>query len=146
MTIKATNLTRTVEKQLTIDDAYGTDQATVFTIGALDARVMSVIKDKATALPVSAFSNPEGAMASLNMNQTNFELVVFGLKGWKNFKDDQNNEVPFKTFVNHLGNKSYITADPDLVAVLPDEAIAELANLIMDINSIDEEERKNSAE
>lgn len=146
MSIKAVNLTKTIDKQLSIDAAFGTDEATVFTIGALDGRVMSVIKDKATALPVSAFSNPEGAMASLNMNQTNFELVVFGLKGWRNFKDDDGKEIPFKTIVNLLGNKSYVTADPDLVAQLPDEAVAELANMIMDINSIDETERKNSEE
>lgn len=146
MAIKAINLVKTVEYELSFDDAIGTDESTKFTLGALDARVFSVIKDKATALPVSAFSNPEGAMASLNMNQTNFEIVVFGLRGWKNFQDESGNQVNFKTVHTILGGKTYITADPDLIAQLPDEAIAELANKIMDLNSPTEEDRKNSEE
>lgn len=146
MPIRAINLTKTIDHVLSFDDAAGTDDATVFQLGALDSRVMSVIKDKATALPVAAFSNPEGAMASLNMNQTNFEIVVFGLKGWKNFFDEDNKPVPYKTIHNSLGNRTYVTVDPELVALLPDDAIAELANQIMDFNSPSETERKNLEE
>lgn len=144
--IRATNLTKTQEHQLSFDDAAGTEDALTFTIGALDARVMAVIKDKATELPVSAFSNPEGAMASLNMNQTNFTIVVFGLKGWKNFMDDEDKQIPFKTVHNVLGTKTYVTVDPELVALLPEDAISELANKIMDFNAPSETERKNLEE
>lgn len=146
MSIRAINLTKTTDHVLSFDDAAGTDDATTFTIGALDSRVFSVIKDKATALPVSAFSNPEGAMASLNMNQTNFEIVVFGLKGWKNFRDDQDKQIAYKTVHTQLGGRTYITIDPELVALLPEEAITELANKIMDFNVPSEEDRKNSEE
>lgn len=146
MAIKAINLSKVIEHVLSFDDEAGTDKATKFTIGALDARVFSVIKDKATSLPVSAFTNPEGAMASLNMNQTNFEVVVFGLRGWNNFLDDNGNQVQFRTVNTNLGGKLYLTADPDQVALLPDEAISELASKIMDFNAPTEEERKNSEE
>lgn len=146
MAIKAINLTKVIQHELSFDDEIGTDKAAKFTLGALDARVFSVIKDKATALPVSAFSNPEGAMASLNMNQTNFDIVVFGLKGWVNFLDDSGNQVVFRSVHTNLAGKQYLTADPDLVALLPDEAISELATRIMDFNSPSEEDRKNSEE
>ena len=143
MKIRAINLSRTIKHQLSFDEAAGTDDATTFLLGALDSRVFSVIKDKATALPVSAFSNPDGAMASLNMNQTNFEIVVFGLKGWENFRDEEDNQIAYKTVHTQLGTRTYTTVDPELVALFPDEVIAELANKIMDFNSPTEEERKN---
>lgn len=146
MKIRAINLTKTLDHQLSFDEDAGTDAATTFTLGALDSRVFSVIKDKATALPVSAFSNPDGAMASLNMNQTNFDIVVFGLKGWKNLRDDEDKQIVYKTVHTVLGGRTYITVDPELIAILPDEVIAELANKIMDFNVPSEEERKNSEE
>lgn len=143
MAIKALNLVKTKEIELSFDDAIGTDAATKFTIGALDTRVFSIIKDKATALPVSAFSNPEGAMASLNMNQTNFDIAVFGLRGWKNLKNDFDEDIAFRTTTTVMGGKSYITADPELVMTLPEDAIAEIATAVMDFNALSEEDRKN---
>lgn len=143
MAIKALNLAKTKDHELSFDPAIGTEDATKFKIGALDARIFAVIKDKATALPVSAFTNPEGAMAALNMNQTNFEIVVYGLRGWTNFQDDEGKDVPFKTTTAVLGTKQYLTADPELVRLLPEEAIAELANEIMDMNAFTETDRKN---
>lgn len=143
MAIKAINLTKTKSHELSFDPAIGTEDATKFTIGALDGRVFAVLKDRATALPVSAFTNPEGAMAALNMNQTNFDIVVYGLRGWLNFQDDSGADVPFRTVTTNLAGKQYITADPELVRLLPEEALSELANEIMDMNAFTEEERKN---
>lgn len=144
--IKAINLHKTVEHQLSFDPDFGTDAATTFILGALDSRVMSIIKDKATAIPVSAFSNAENAVASLNVNQTNLDIVIFGLKGFKNFQDHDGKQIEFKTTQTVLGNKTYTTVLSSIVEMLPEEAISELAGVIMDINNVSETERKNSEE
>jgi hypothetical protein len=144
--IKLINLTKTVEYQLTSDPDVGTENATTFVLGALDARVMSVIKDKATAIPVSAFTDATNAMASLNINQTNLEVVQFGLKGFKNLQNDDGSQVEYKTAHVNLGGKTYLVCDPKIIEVLRDEDISELASKIMDINTLTEAERKNSAE
>jgi hypothetical protein len=144
MKIKAINLTRTIQHTLTFDDALGTDDAVIFELGALDSRVLAAIKDRATGIPVSALSGGGGdATATLNINQTNFDVVLFGLKGFKNLKYDDDTTVEFKTANTNLGGKTYLTADPDVVKMLPPEAIDELSGVIMDFNSIKAEERKN---
>jgi hypothetical protein len=142
MKIRAINLTKTVKHQLSFDEDKGTDKAVTFILGALDSRVFAAIKDKATGIPMSALSGGEGN-ATLNINQTNFDVVMFGLKGIENLLDDADKPVAYKTAHTNLAGKTHLTADPDLVAMLPPEVIDELATEIMEINMMKEEERKN---
>ena len=142
MKIRAINLTKTIKHQLSFDEDAGTDAAVTWIVGALDSRVFAAIKDKATGIPMSALAGGEGT-ATLNINQTNFDVVMFGLKGWENFKYEDGKSVEFKTTHTNLAGKTYLTADPELVAILPTEVIDELAGVIMEINTLKEEERKN---
>lgn len=144
--IKTVNLSKVINHQLSTDPDTGTDAATTWLLGALDARVMAHIKDKATSIPVSAFTDASNAMASLNINVTNFDIVQFGLKGWKNLQDEDGKQVEYKTVHTTLGGRTYQTCDPKIVEVLRDEEISELANKIMEINTLSEPERKNSVE
>lgn len=144
--IKAINLAKTLDYVLSFDPDKDTDAATIWTIGTIDARVMSIIKDKATAIPVSAFSGGGDGNATLNINQTNFEIVVFGLKGFKNFQDDDGKQIAWRGVQNNLANRNYFTCDPKIIEAMPEDAIAELAGKIMDINTLSEPERKNSEE
>lgn len=147
MKIRCINLTKTKKHQLSFDSDAGTDKAVTWIIGALDSRIMAHIKDNATAIPMSAFSGENSdATATLNLNKTNFDIVVFGLKGWENLLDDTDKPVVFKTAHTSQAGKTYLTADPELIAMLPSEVIDELAQEIMEINTLKEEERKNSDE
>jgi hypothetical protein len=100
---------------------------------------LASIKDKATAIPVAAFSSGEG-LASLNINQMNFEVVQFGLKGVTNY------DLTYTVETRRLGNKEYIVASTEFVASLDPEWIDEIATGILEINAISETEAKNSAE
>lgn len=144
MKIRAVNLTRTINHTLSFDDAIGTDDAVIWELGALDSRVLAAIKDRATGIPVSALSGGGGdATATLNINQTNFDVVLFGLKGFKNFKHDDDTSVEYKTAHTNLGGKTYVTADPDIIKMLPPEAIDELSSIVMEFNTLKADERKN---
>ena len=137
MAFKAINLAKTKTIELESDPEYGTDAATKFTIGALDGRVLSLIKDKATGIPMSTFGGGGDGMATLRMNEMNFDIVVHGLKGVDNY------DVAFTTTQKQLGGKTYLVADPDFVATIPDEITGEIAEQILNINTLTEEERKN---
>lgn len=136
MPIKAVNLSKTIKYESPNDDAAGTDEATVFTLGALDARVISAIKDKATAIPVSSLGTGEG-FATLRINEMNFDVVQFGLKGLHNFGMD------FTSTTRQLGGKTYVVADPSIVEAIPEEEISGLADAILAINTLTDAERKN---
>jgi hypothetical protein len=144
MKIRAINLTKTVKHQLSFDEDAGTDKATTWVLGALDSRVFAAIKDRATGIPMSALSGGSEGTATLNLNQTNFDVVLYGLKGWENFRYDDDRQVEYKTSTANLGGKTYVVVDPELVKMLPPEVIDELANAIMEINTVSEPERKNS--
>lgn len=146
MKIRAINLTKTIKHQLSFDDAAGTDEAVTWVLGALDSRVMSAIKDRATGIPMSALSGGGEGTATLNLNQTNFDIVMFGLKGFENLRFEDDKQVEYKTAHTNLGGKTYLTCDPELIAILPSEVIDELANEILSINTLKEDERKNSEE
>lgn len=147
MKIRAINLTKTVRHQLSFDEDKGTDKAVTWIVGAIDSRVMASIKDKATGIPLSALAGGgTDGTATLNINLTNFDVVLFGLKGFENFRYDDDTLVEYKTTTTNLNGKSYLTADPDLIKMLPSDVIDELASAIMDINVLKEVERKNLEE
>lgn len=147
MKIRAINLTKVVTHVLSFDEDKGTDKEIKWELGALDSRVLASIKDRATGIPMSALSGGgQDATATLNLNQTNFDIVVFGLKGFRNLLNEDGSAVEYKTAHTTLNGKTYLTADPDIVRTIPSEVIDELANEIMEINVMKEEERKNSEE
>lgn len=143
MKIRAINLSKTVRHQLSFDEDAGTDAAVTWIAGALDSRVLATIKDRATGIPMSALSGSGEGTATLNLNQTNYDVVLYGLKGWENLTYEDGKQVEFKTSTSQLGGKTYVTVDPELMKLIPPEAIDELANVIMDINTMKDEERKN---
>lgn len=140
MAIKAVNLAKTKQYESDFDDDKGTEQATKWLIGAIDTRLLSLIKDKSTAIPMSVFGGGGDGMASLRINEMNFDVVCYGLKAVSNF------ETTYTTTERVIGGKKYVIADPDFVATIPDYIIDELATAILEINTITETERKNSEE
>lgn len=142
--IRAINLTKTKQHILTFDPDAKTDKAIKWKIGALDSRLMAAIKDRATAIPMSAFSGDNSdATATLNMNKTNFDVVLFGLKGWEGLLDEDDKPVEFRTEHTNFEGRTYLTVAYDLLIQLPGEVIDELAQEIIELNSLSSTDRKN---
>jgi hypothetical protein len=139
MAIKAINLAKTINYQSDNDPDKGTEAATTWLLGTLDARVVSHIKDKATAIPVSSLGTGEG-FATLRINEMNFDIVRYGLRGVTNY------DVKFGTENASLGGKTYPVASAAFMDSIPEEEIAAMASAILDINQVSQEERKNSEE
>lgn len=71
------------------------------------------------------------------------ETVKFGLKGFTNFKDASGNDVTYATVSKVIGNTTYKVVADNIMKIIPPQVKYELANEIIKISQISEEERKN---
>src|SRR5688572_18726257 len=81
-------------RELTVEERER-QGATVFELGSLRVDVRTKIADG-----VMGFRQGEGNQpSSLNMNlsRQNLEALRFGLKGFRNFKDEDGDPIPYKT-------------------------------------------------
>lgn len=138
MALKAITRNRVRQFESDFDDAKGTDQATVFTVGALSPRLSAMIRDKSTSIGASASS--EETTVNVNINSANLEFVRYGLKGWTNFVDEDGNLVEFTTSRDKDGNE---VASEESISALAEPVIQELAREINDFNTLSEKQRKN---
>ena len=128
----------------TLDPDKGTDKATKFTICALDSRVYGRLKDKATTLALDPNrADSDTVMTSINSNEVAFETVMYGLRGWENFVGSDGKEIKFKFSKRTHGGQSYKIADPDLVKLIPQAVLIEIAGHIQAANELSEAEEKN---
>lgn len=126
-----------------LDPAKGTDEATVFELGTLDSRIMGRITDKATTMSINPNRPDDEVDTTVNASEVAFETVQYGLRGWKNFVDDDGKEIPFKTTKRNHGGTSYRVVDEDVLKMLPRAVIVELAAEIRKDNELSEAEAKN---
>lgn len=139
MAMHGLNLTKTFEYVSNLDPAKGTptekSDATIWKLGTLDSRVMGYLRDMSTKFTVSQ-ANMTGennsVETSVSQSEQDFETVRFGLKGWTNFKDEDENDIKFETKTKMLAGsgKSYQAVTPELVSMIPGELITELATRI----------------
>lgn len=133
---------RVVESAL--DPDKGTDKATKFTICALDSRVYGRLKDKATTMMIDPSRGEQDAVqTNINSNEVAFETVMYGLRGWENFVGKDGKDIKFKSTKRTHGGQSYKVADPDLVKMIPQAVLLELAEKIQAENELSETESKN---
>lgn len=125
------------------DEAKGTKDATKFVLGTLDSRISGRLKDAATSMQIDPTKTEQDSVTTtINSNEVAFNTVVYGLRGWENFLVD-GKPVDFKSVKRTHGQHSYRVADPELVRMLPDSVIIELAEEIRKDNDLDEDEEKN---
>ena len=77
--------------------------------------------------------------AKNNEIEASYKVLQIGLKGWDNFKD-----VEFKSEKQEIYGRELDVVPLDLIERIPMPYIVELSAKIMELNSITEEERKNS--
>jgi hypothetical protein len=140
LAFKAVNLTKTIKYESDLDPAKGTEDATVFQLGAIDARVMGNIIDSSRETKYDVEGNTTDKVFQFNMSML---LVRFGLKGISNYQDEDGKEVPFKTDTINFSGKSYVVCSEDIVKSMPLQLIAELAGKITDFNVVSEQDAKN---
>lgn len=152
MAIRAISMDQTVDYVSDLDPAKGTekeqDEATIFVLGTLSARQLTIIKDSATSFRPDKDSpdfdpkNPQ-MVAEFRPNESTYLMTQFGLRGWKRFVDLVGNEVEFRTVQRQVGGKSYQVVHPDCMDQLGQELIRELAEAIEKLNTPTEVELKD---
>jgi hypothetical protein len=133
----------TREVELSFDPAKGTDDATRFILGTLTARVQVYLRDQATRFKPDP-DNDDKVVAEFSPNAAAYETVRFGLKGWHNFKDDKGNELVPKFEKKALAGRDYEVLTEETMDLLHADIIRELAEELGKVNSLSEEESKNS--
>jgi hypothetical protein len=124
-------------KEYIIKAEQGTDNPTIWIIGALDSM------DKAEILSnLSSVENVDDK-TQIKANEkklihSDFIIVGHGLKGFKNFGD-----VKFKTAEIDFFDKKKQVVHEDILKMIPLIVIQELANEIWSENKVDEELEKN---
>jgi hypothetical protein len=144
MPIVGLSLATTREYQSMYDSAKGTPDATVFMLGTLDSRVMGVIRDKASSTIIHGRNTDDQRVETkLALSEVNADTVRFGVKGWRNLKDAEGNDLAFKTIRQMVGGKVYQVIPDDLLMLIPNQVIDELASEIRGDNEATEDEIKN---
>ena len=143
MPIIGISLEATRQYESTHDSAKGTPEATKFELGTIDSRMFGRIKDMATSISIDPNKGAEEMTTNINGNDVAFNTVLYGLRGWTNFNDETGKEIKFKTVKKFVASTTYKIADPEVVRLIPDEIIAELAAEIRKSNEVSEVEAKN---
>lgn len=110
--------------------------ATIWEIGTLDSRIAGRIRDMATTVSVDPNAPDEDVNTQINLAEVNYQTVMFGLKGWKNFRDADGNDIPFRTKSRTFSGGTYRVVDPDLMKLIPMHVIDELAAEIKKDNEV----------
>lgn len=119
------------------------DDPTVFEYGALDSRIAAMLRDKGTTITVNPAAMEDEVDSQINANKVNFDAVVYGCRGWSNFKDEAGNDIPFRTLKRNHGGVSYTVADPAVVMLIPNAVIQEFGQKIMADNDMSADDVKN---
>jgi hypothetical protein len=144
MAIKALNLSAVRVYESRYDPDRGTKDASRFTIGALDSRTSGRIRDQATRFVVDPNAADEEVETVINTSEVNYQRVQYGLKGFENFRDDQDNDIEFRTQIKRHGSVPYTIVSDATMKLIPDALITELADEIVRGNELTATEAKNS--
>lgn len=136
MALTSLSLEKTRPYQSKLDPEYGTDEATTFSLGTLDSRISGKIKDLATTINVDPTQLDDEVETSINQNEVFFQTVSYGLKGIKNFLDEKGDEVKFRTLTRRHSGQIYQVVDPDVLKLIPQAVIVELALEIQKDNEV----------
>ncbi len=129
--------------QVNADPGKGTPDATVFELGTLTARVQVYLRDQSTKFKPDPDNEGE-VIAEFLPNFSAFETVRFGLRGWTNFKDEDGNDIKFKTVKKVLSGREYDVVEEAAMDWLHADVIRELSEELTKVNTLSEKESKNS--
>lgn len=118
---------------------------TVFLTGVLDSALAAYLIDSSGKFIVDNSTTPPRADVKVNRSYRDREIVKFGLKGWRNFKQKDGSDASFlqaQVDVPGIGKRLALT-DACLNQVKP--WISELARKIEEDNTVTKDDEKNSS-
>lgn len=132
-------------KEVVLDKDPDSENPTVWTIGTLDLRTVAYIQDEMTAFQISDSkkAQQDKSDVKLRISRGKILTVRFGVKGWRNFKDEHGQEIPYEKDVVNLDGKSYDVVAKVILDRFPFELVGLLAEEINALNTLTEPERKN---
>lgn len=125
------------EWEYILKEERGDASPTVFVLGVLSASAEATIEDALVKV------GPDKSMSAATGSHI-VAVLRAGLRGWRNFRDATGAEVQFPTSkANMRGGRPTITDDG--LTMLAPRHRKELAEAIVERNTITEEEEKNSS-
>lgn len=126
------------------NSAHDEYQPTKWPLRVLDSRVRGVLKDKATKVTINpaATQADEQIGTDIRTNEYYFKIVQLGLEAAPSNFDAP---VEFKTEKTFVAGKSRVQVVAEYVECIPDDAIAELAETILEGNTLSADEGNVSA-
>ncbi len=107
----------------------GSEPKTVWKVGVLSAHAFAYVGSK--------ISDPTKSLDGM------IEIVRFGLLGFDNFKDKDDNDVKFTTQSKDIHSSSYRVVSDNIISLIPIDIIIELGGKILEITKLSEVIIKN---
>lgn len=116
--------------------------ATKWHLKVLDSRILGSLKDKVTKITIDAASPGQEIGTDIRQNEYYFKVVQLGLD-----REPENFDSPAKwgTQRMNIAGKNYDVVHADYVCTIPDDALAELAEQIIEGNTLSDAEGNGSA-
>lgn len=129
------------------DPGHDTYKPTKWRWKVLDSRVLGVLKDKTTKIGIDPSKPDEEITTHVSQNQFNFDVCSLALDEPEDFYIDEacTKKVDWKTGKRNIGGKSYDIVTNETMGLIPDNVIAELADIIMSGQEPKVEEGNGSA-
>ena len=105
--------------------------ATVFILGAVDKEIIGALRDSMQSLEMTDGKQK----VVMNTSATLVKACRIGLKGWRNFKDAEGKDIPFKLEEGYPFGKSMKIVSKETMEKLPLDLAIELGQAIVDKNS-----------
>lgn len=124
-----------IQEHISDRDEFKTESegATVWILGSLDVNVRARIGDRAMVME----QGEEGTRFFVQGGTRTIDTVRFGLKGWRNFKDDKGNQFVFVTRILVIAGEPYDVVTDECLGFIPPIVLNELAQKILEHNSLD---------
>ena len=142
MAVRAVTLTKELKYVSEDDPAKGTSEETVFTLTPLASWQSAQVSDLLASFSADAASGGE-ASSNMKVHQAAILAVRFGLTGWHNFVDENNEQVEYKSKQQNVGGKTIIAVQPDLLDRVPMGEIFGMYRLLMETGAPGEAAAKN---
>lgn len=125
------------------------EDKTIWKLGVIDAALLATIEDSMYEFSVPR--NEEGtvdddspASTKLSIKQRNLAVVRHGLRGFENFKFTDGTEAKFQACSKVRAGHNVKVVEMATINQIPPKIIDELANEILERNSLTGDEAKNS--
>lgn len=131
-------------KEVVLEEDPDQVNPTVWILGTLDLRTRAFIQDEMTAFQVSDSKKAQDKSdVKLRISQGKILTAQFGVRGWRNLKDEHGQDIPYKTDTFNLDGKSYEVVAKIILERFPYEWVELLSEEVSKLNTITEPERKN---